>query len=278
MPADMAFQFCGIDKTNVGFVATTSFVEDAGLEPDDIPNSLSLFSATYVPLQLVMVIMARRVGVKYFLGFQLITWGGLCMCHAAIRGRGTLIALRLLIGAAESGFTQIGMYYMSTLYPKYDLALRYGLFAGMYSVAGAFAGVLAYGLLRIESKLLYGWQIVFIFEGAITVFLGLITFFILPKNISTAWFLSAEERAHAVRRMEIDLAGTQEEGDINNTSVVKRDFIDVFTDWKKLLVVVCNITTVLPVTAFTTFLPLIVKGMGYKGITATLMSVPPFVV
>jgi MFS family permease len=129
--ADFALQFCGIDKTNVGFVATTSFVQDAGLEPDDIPNSLSLFSATYVPLQLVMVILARRVGVKYFLGIQLITWGGLCMCHAAIKGRGTLIALRLLIGAAEAGFTQIGMYYMSTLYPKYDLALRYGLFAGM---------------------------------------------------------------------------------------------------------------------------------------------------
>jgi MFS family permease len=225
-----------------------------------------------------MVILARRVGVKYFLGIQLITWGGLCMCHAAIKGRGTLIALRLLIGAAEAGFTQIGMYYMSTLYPKYDLALRYGLFAGMYSVAGAFAGVIAYGLLKIESSVLHGWQIVFILEGAITVFLGIITFLVLPKNLASAWFLSAKERAHAVRRMEIDLAGTQEEGDIGSTSVVKRDFIDVARDWKKLLIVICNITTVLPVTAFTTFLPLIVKGMGYKGITATLMSVPPFVV
>jgi hypothetical protein len=271
-------QFCGIDKTNVGFVATTSFVKDSGLSPDDIPNSLSLFSATYVPLQPFMVIMARRVGVKYFLGFQLLAWGSLCMCHAAIRGRGTLIALRLLIGAAESGFTQIGMYYMSTLYPKYDLGFRVGVFTGMYSVAGAFAGVLAYGLLRIESPSLHSWQIVFLFEGAVTVFLGLITFFVLPKSLSGAWFLSAEERAHAIRRMEIDLAGTQEEGDINNTSVIRRDFIDVAKDWKKLLIVLCNITMVLPVTAFTTFLPLIVKGMGYSGIMATLMSVSPFVV
>ncbi|KAI8286328.1 hypothetical protein K4K60_000509 [Colletotrichum sp. SAR11_57] len=195
------FIFCGIDKTNIGFVATSSFVKDANVSPDDIPNSLSLFSATYVPLQPFMVILARRVGVKYFLGLQLIAWGGLCMCHAAIRGSGTLIALRLLIGAAESGFTQIGMFYMSTLYPKYDVGFRVGMFTG-----------------------------------------------------------------------------TQEEGDIGSTSVVKRDFIDVAKDWKKLLVVVCNITTVLPVTAFTTFLPLIVQGMGYSGIQATLMSVPPFVV
>lgn len=35
-------KFCGIDKTNVGFVATSSFPKDANLAPDDIPNSLSL--------------------------------------------------------------------------------------------------------------------------------------------------------------------------------------------------------------------------------------------
>ncbi|KAI9148221.1 putative transporter [Paramyrothecium foliicola] len=271
------FIFCGIDKTNVGFVATSSFPEDANLAPDDIPNSLSLFSATYVPLQPFMVILARRVGVKYFLGCQLLLWGGLCMCHAAIRGSGTLIALRLLIGAAEAGFTQIGMYFMSTLYPKYDLGFRVGMFTGMYSVAGAFAGVLAYGLLRVNSSTFNGWQIVFLVEGGITVFLGIITFFVLPKNLSTAWFLTPEERAHAVGRLEIDLAGTQEEADIGSTSVVKRDFIDVAKDWKKLMVVICNMTTVLPVTAFTTFLPLIVQGMGYRGIKATLMSVSPFV-
>lgn len=96
--------------------------------------------------------------------------------------------------------------------------------------------------------------------------------------MATAWFLNAEERAHAVYRMQVDIAGTQEEGDADSTSVSKRDFIDVAKDWKKLLTVICNITTVLPVTAFTTFLPLVVQGMGYSGVDATLMSVPPFVV
>jgi MFS family permease len=271
-------QFCGIDKTNVGFVATSSFVKDANLKPDDIPNSLSLFSATYVPLQPFMVILARRVGVKYFIGCQLMLWGTLCMCHAAIRGSGTLIALRVLIGAAEAGFTQIGMFYMSTLYPKYDVGIRVGMFTGMYSVAGAFAGVLAYGLLRVKSDVLHGWQVLFLVEGGITVFLGIISFLLLPKSLSKAWFLTEGERAHAIRRMELDLAGAQEEGDIDSTVLTRRDFIDVAKDWKKLMIVICNITTVLPVTAFTTFMPLIVQGMGYKGITATLMSVPPFVV
>lgn len=205
-------------------------------------------------------------------------WGGLCMCHAAIRGSGTLIALRLLIGAAEAGFTQIGMLYMSTLYPKYDVGFRMGIVTGMYSVAGAFAGVLAYGLLKAGTNSFHGWEVLLLAERDITVFLGVISFFLLPKSLSRAWFLTPEKRAHAVRRMELDLAGAQEGGDIDNESVARRDFIDVAKDWKKWLTVICSITTVLPVTAFTNFLPLVVQGMGYKGIQATLMSVPPFVV
>lgn len=224
-----------------------------------------------------MVVLARRVGVKYFITVQLIIWGGLCMCHAAINGSGSLIALRVLIGAAEAGFTQIGMYYMSTVYPKYMVGFRVGLFTGMYSVAGAFAGLLAYGLLKIDSPKIHGWQVVFLFEGGVTVLLGILSLFLLPKNLGTAWFLTSDERRHAVRRMEIDVAGSQEDWDASQTSVSKRDFIDVAKDWKKLLTVICNITTVLPVTAFTTFLPLVVEGMGYEGVDATLMSVPPFV-
>lgn len=126
-------QFCGIDKTNVGFVATSSFVKDANLKPDDIPNSLSLVShpdtdqhtfsitnnhSSLRPMclsrsvqdqpdvrpsatnnfQPIMVILGRRVGVKYFIAFQLFGWGSICMAHAGIKNSGHLIALRLLLG------------------------------------------------------------------------------------------------------------------------------------------------------------------------------------
>lgn len=78
------------------------------------------------------------------------------MAHAAIRSSAALIALRLLLGAAESGFTQTAFYYMSLLWPRYSLGLRMGLFTGMYSVAGAFAGLLAYGLLHVDGPRLHG--------------------------------------------------------------------------------------------------------------------------
>jgi hypothetical protein len=82
--------------------------------------------------------------------------------------------------------------------------------------------------------------------------------------------------------MRVDISATVEyddEGIIMNESrsVSMRDVKDVMTDWKKLLTVVFNVLATLPVSAFGTFLPLIVKGMGYSGLSANLMSVTPFV-
>ena len=240
------------------------------------------------------------------------------MAHAAISNSATLVALRLLLGAAESGFTQTAFYYMSTMYPKFSLGFRMGMFSGMYSIAGAFAGLIAYGLLKLETEKLHGWQVVFLVEGGVTVLMGVVGYFVFPTELGTAWFLNGRERQHAVNRMGRDLAdGNEDDTGESRWAEVKKDVRDVLRDWKKLLTIVCNITAVVvssprssfffpsslpfpfslpflfslpahcsyrinltrqPVTAFTTFLPLIVQGMGYQGIDATLMSVPPFIV
>lgn len=108
---------------------------------------------------------------------------------------------------------------------------------------------------------------------------------ILPKILETAWFLTPVERQHAVNpmqrdyisHMDLDLDGNTIRNS-SNDSITTRDITDVLKDWKKLLIILFNILAVLPVTAFTTFLPLVVQGVGYSDVKATLMSVPPFVV
>lgn len=236
-----------------------------------------------MPLQPLSTMAARRFGPKYWIAGMLIIWGGLCMAHAGIKNNATLIALRLLLGAVESGFTPSSFYVMSSVYPKYLLGFRMGVFSGMYAVAGAFAGAITYGLLKITSASIKGWQIVFLFEGALTILTGLLVLVLLPAELETAWFLSPAERAHATNRMRIDTLASQEVGpngqpipESRNISI--RDITDVLTDWRKLLIILFNMLGVLPVNAFTTFLPLIIQGMGYAGIQATLMSVSPFAV
>ncbi|KAF2401562.1 MFS general substrate transporter [Trichodelitschia bisporula] len=271
------FLWQGIAKSNIGSAGTSTMVKDAHLREDDIPSSLTWWSATYVPLQPFSTMVGRKVGPKNWIIIMMVVWGALSVAHAGIRNRGTLIALRLLLGAAESGFTPTSFYYMSTLYPKEYLGFRTGMFTGMYSVAAAFSGLIAFGTLQIDSSRLHGWQVLFVLEGSLTIVFAVVSFLMLPRNTSTAWYLSQREREHAARRMHLDV-GTEEAGSHSSTSLTMGNIVDAVKDWKKLLIVVCNIFVVLPVTAFTTFLPLIVQGMGYKGVRANLMSVPPFAV
>ena len=69
-----------------------------------------------------------------------IGWGVSTLAHAFVRGKGSLIAVRLMIGAFEAGFYPTAVTYLSTFYGRYDMAVRIGLFYGQYAVAGAFSG------------------------------------------------------------------------------------------------------------------------------------------
>ena len=60
----------------------------------------------------------------------------------ADRRLGQLIALRLLIGLFEAGFYPTVLFYLSTFYPRFDLATRIGIFYGQYAIAGAFSGAI----------------------------------------------------------------------------------------------------------------------------------------
>lgn len=53
-----------------------------------------------------------------------------------------LIALRLLIGVFEAGFYPTALFYLSTFYTRFDLAVRIALFYGQYAIAGAFSGAI----------------------------------------------------------------------------------------------------------------------------------------
>jgi MFS family permease len=50
--------------------------------------------------------------------------------------------MRLLIGLFEAGFYPTALFYLSSFYTRFDLAVRIALFYGQYAVAGAFSGAI----------------------------------------------------------------------------------------------------------------------------------------
>ena len=142
--------FNQLDRSNLGNAQTNGFSDDIGINAAAVNLATTLFFVTYVPFQPLFVALGRRVGVTWFLGVVCILWGILTISHAFVKSEAQLIAVRLLMGFAECGFYPSAIAYMTTFYPKYQVAFRFALFYGFYSVAGAFGGLIAYGLVSLK--------------------------------------------------------------------------------------------------------------------------------
>lgn len=64
--------------------------------------------------------------------------------------------------------------------------------------------MLAFGLTRITSGSLKGWQYLYIVEGAVSLAFAPIIYYAMPNTLDTAWFLNKRERELCVIRYEIN--------------------------------------------------------------------------
>ncbi|KZO92931.1 MFS general substrate transporter [Calocera viscosa TUFC12733] len=268
----LIYLFCGLDRANIGNAATDNFTQDLGMPATAINTATSWFVITYVPFMPVTTYFGRRVGQPLYLGVAGICWGILTLCQAFIKTEAQLIAIRLLVGFFESGFFSTAAAYISLFYPRFNLAFRISMFFFAYAISGGFGGLIAYGAFNINGSL-FGWQYLFLIEGGISILLGIATPFWLPTSPGSAWFLSKAERAYAEKRMIMDSA----ENIADSHRISTRDIIETLKDWKLWMMLPCAMLTTMGPTGFTTFLPLVVKGLGFSGAIANLLSVPPYV-
>jgi hypothetical protein len=125
---------------------------------------------------------------------------------------------------------------------------------------------------------LHNWQYLFIIEGSLTGSLAIVSWFWMPMGPGSAWFLNPAERKYATERIKIDVARyvqhTYGEDGLEKTNerLSKRDLVETGKDWKLWYVLFFNICASIPGQAFSVFLPLVVKGLGYTSIEANLVS------
>ena len=81
---------------------------------------------------------------------------------AAVRSFHTLLLARFLLGIFQSGFFPAFVYYISLWYKRKEQAIRLGFFWSSSALAGAFGGLIAYGIGYIETTKLAQWQLIFI--------------------------------------------------------------------------------------------------------------------
>lgn len=177
----------------------------------------------------------------------------------------------------EAGLMPGIAYYLSRWYRRSELAFRLSLYIVMAPLAGAFGGLLASGILMLDSfGSLRSWRMIFAIEGIVTIGIALVAFFTLTDRPETAKWLTQEEKDLAIARVKSERVGTTEVLDKLDVAKTLRGIFSPVTLVTAVIFMLNNIT----VQGLGFFAPTIVKTIYPHAtvVSQQLHTVPPYVV
>lgn len=273
----LLYLFCFIDRANIGNAKIAGMDVELHMKGYDYNVIISVFYVSYILFEIPLNLMCKWIGPGWFLPLSTLLFGVASLGTAFVKTQAQLNAVRFLLGIFEAGLLPGIAYYMSRWYRRSELGFRLSLYIVMAPLAGAFGGLLASAILRLEHfGGLHGWRMIFAIEGIITIGLALISFATLTDRPQTARWLTQEEKDLAIARVKSERVGTTVVLDKIDTKKLKRGILNPMTLSTALLFLFDNVT----VQGLAFFLPTIVATIYPKAtpVYKQLYTVPPYVV
>ncbi|KAJ5952745.1 uncharacterized protein N7479_011158 [Penicillium vulpinum] len=227
-----------IDKTNIGNAKIEGLLPSLHMDGVQYNIALSIFFVPYV-----------LAGTQVF-----------CETHEYLLTAGFLPGAVLVI---------------SKWYLPGETQTRIAILYTSAASGGAFSGLLAFGLAKMDGAGGYeGWRWIFIIEGIATVVMAVACYFLLldSPSLSPSWITTDEIRYLEVRQIAANNHGGHHEG------FDKRLILSVLLDWKMYFLIFASWSNAVPNYALKFSMPEIIKTMGYESANAQLLTIPPYAI
>lgn len=182
------------------------------------------------------------------------------------------MACRILLGIMESGFFPGVLFYLTFWYKKSEMSERIALFYCFSTISGVLSGLLGYAISSMNGFWgLQGWRWIFILEGIPSALCGIAAFWVLPDYPETCQFLNAGEKEIVCSRLKEAGANHSSESALD-----KSQFADVVLSPTTYLICTSCLLQGTCFYSYTFSFPTILVELGFRDLTAQLMSVPPY--
>ncbi|GKT51176.1 putative transporter [Colletotrichum spaethianum] len=272
----LLYLFCFIDRANIGNARIAGLEKDTGMKGLDYNATLSIFYISYILFEIPANVVCKLMGPGWFLPLTTLLFGICSIGTAFVHTVPQLMGVRFLLGIFEAGMMPGIAYYLSRWYRRAELAFRLSLYIVMAPLAGAFGGLLASAILRIDHfGILHSWRMIFAIEGIITICLALLGFFTLTDRPATARWLTQAEKDLAEARVRSERVGQTHVLDKMDMRKLRRGIICPVTLSTSFVFLLNNVT----VQGLAFFLPTIVKNIYSTSSVERqqLFTVPPYI-
>ncbi|KAI9282332.1 major facilitator superfamily domain-containing protein [Sporodiniella umbellata] len=250
MPLFCLFYFADfLDRANIGNAAL------AGLQTDlaillEIPSNW---------------ILEKSNSTKW-LSLLMFIWGLATLSMAFVNSFVGLLITRLILGAAESGFVPGILFVLSKVYTAEEYPLRVSILLTMGTLSGAVSGPLSWGLTRLKGPW-HGWQYLFFIEGLGTLFLSVVSYYVLFDDLQRVSWLTIDQKKLQSQRLPLVSPLSSPNS--------PRVFYSALFDWKTWAFGLLFFLNGIFVVSFGVFSPALIQGFGFDPQTAQLLTAPP---
>jgi MFS transporter, ACS family, tartrate transporter len=215
-----------LDRVNISFAALT-MNRDLGISEVVYGFAAGVFFLSYCLFEIPANLVLARMGARRWLSILMVLWGFVSMGTAFVHSEAAYIAVRFLLGIAESGFYPGVIYYFTFWMPRGLRTRILALFLLAVPLCNSIGSPISAHILLLEHLGgLKGWQWLFLIEGAPALLLGVATWFVLADRPRSARWLSDAEKDQVARDLQSE--DVPQSGDGKQTVNVVRDCIIYF--------------------------------------------------
>ncbi|KAH8162179.1 hypothetical protein CIB48_g6072 [Xylaria polymorpha] len=267
-----------LDRGNIGNAKVAGMNEDLGLTGTQYNIALTVFFFPYAFFEVPSNVVLKLLRPSIWISILTLSWGLVMTFQGLVKNYEQLVVTRVLLGVTESGFFPAATYLLTIWYCRFEVQTRIAVFFSAASLAGAFSGLLAFAIEKLDGKGgLEGWRWIFLLEGIASVLVGLTLPWTLPDSPAMAGFLDPDEKQHLQRRLEQD-AGTAS-GQVQIDEKFQWKFLRAaLTEWRLYFGVIAYWGNSVCLYSFTYSVPTIILQLGYSAANAQLLTIPIYIV
>ncbi|RGP62701.1 pantothenate transporter [Fusarium sporotrichioides] len=214
LPLMALVYFCMyLDKQSITYAAIFGLRSDLSLHGEQYSWCVSVFYLGQLLSNWPAAYLLGRLPLRTFVGGTIIVWGATCVCVGLPHDFGGLMAARFFLGLTEGAVSPAFVMLTSVWYKRREHPVRVATWVSMNGFAQITNALIMFGLGRAKLAVA-PWRALFFIIGGLTITSGLLFYFLLPGDTSTAWFLTPRQREIATRRLAIDRS-TRDRADFN---------------------------------------------------------------
>lgn len=278
--ACIMFMALNMDRGNISQALSDNMLNDLGLTTNDYNLGQTIFYVSFLSAELPSQLVSKKLGPDRWVPIQITLWSLVATYQSQLTGRTSFFITRTLLGILEGGFIADVVLWLSYFYTGKELPVRLSLFWTSGNLTHVLTSLLAFGLLHMNGiKGWEGWRWMFFIEGLFTLFIGIVSFFMMPASpVQTktwfrpkGWFTDREERIVVNRVLREDPS----KGDMNNREAISLQMIlNSIVDYDLWPLYIIGIIAFVPTGTASAYFTLILRSLGFSQFNTNLLTIP----